>query len=71
MPEIQAGPIRLFYLFDLFDVAETVDLQAIPALIGAPCHHGPPRTQAGDAVISVRAVREAAAVLRGRRFRDS
>jgi hypothetical protein len=33
MPEILAGHIQAFYLFD---VAETIDLRAIPSLIGGP-----------------------------------
>ena len=33
VPEIRAGQIVLFYLFD---VAETIDLQAIPPLVGGP-----------------------------------
>src|SRR5262245_34372375 len=33
MPEIRLAQIVLFYLFD---VAETIDLQAIPGLIGGP-----------------------------------
>lgn len=33
MPEIRAGQIVAFYLFD---VAETIDLQAVPPLVGAP-----------------------------------
>ena len=33
MPEIRVGQIVLFYLFD---VAETIDLTAIPGLIGGP-----------------------------------
>ena len=33
MSEIQSAQIVLFYLFD---VAETIDLQAIPGLIGGP-----------------------------------
>jgi hypothetical protein len=33
VPEIQSGQLVLFYLFD---VAETVDLQAVPQLVGGP-----------------------------------
>ena len=66
MPDIREAQFVAFYLFD---VAETMDLRAHPRARRRPAVAGAPRAEARDA--GLRAIRQAAALVRRRRWSAS